>query len=156
MDEEKIPEIGPLIRRNGFISRNRNLSFNLNNLDDNEESDNEYRVNGIPCPQNGETIEAKEIIASCVICHVNQIQTVNFPCMHACFCLNCARPAVQHSKKCPQCRNKYMHVSMLYLSYRDVDKITSNSSNSNKRLSEELEDGEIEEKSKKRIKHNKN
>lgn len=72
---------------------------------------------GIPCPPQNTipTVEAKAIVLRCVICRENQIQTVNFPCMHACFCINCAAPALNHSATCPQCRTAYMHISMLYL-----------------------------------------
>lgn len=77
-----------------------------------EEQDN---INGIPCPLSGQAYEAKATILQCVICRHNQIQTVNFPCMHACFCLECVRPSVMHSNICPQCRTQYMNVSMLYL-----------------------------------------
>jgi hypothetical protein len=145
MSEEKIPVIGLLRRGRGFILRDRNLSFDFNNIDETHENynDNDHTVNGIPCPQNGETVEAKAIIASCVICHVNQIQTVNFPCMHACFCLNCARPALQYSSKCPQCRNKYMHVSMLYLSYKDVNEVDNTSKQ--KKSRKKIDDSKIDD-----------
>lgn len=73
-------------------------------------------INGIPCPETGTTHEAKAIVLSCVICQVNQIQTVNFPCMHACFCLDCVRPSIMHSNICPICRTRYASISMLYLS----------------------------------------
>jgi hypothetical protein len=76
---------------------------------------------GVPCPESGVTEEAKAIVLRCAICQSNQVQTVNFPCMHACFCLDCAGPAVQQSNICPQCRTAYMHVSMLYLCYKDAD-----------------------------------
>jgi hypothetical protein len=82
---------------------------------------NEYGVNGIPCPDNGETIEAAPILLQCSICYVNQIQTVNFPCMHACFCLSCVRPAIRNSDICPICRTQFMHVSMIYLNYQDCE-----------------------------------
>ena len=76
----------------------------------------------VPCPAPGTvpTIEAKAIVAKCVVCHVNQIQTVNFPCMHACFCIDCATPALEHSEVCPQCRTVCMHVAMLYLVHTDA------------------------------------
>jgi hypothetical protein len=72
---------------------------------------------GIPCPLPGTvpSVEAKAIVLRCVVCRENQIQTVNFPCMHACFCVNCASPSLNHSKTCAQCRTAYMHISMLYL-----------------------------------------
>ena len=78
---------------------------------------------GIPCPDENTlpVIEAKAIVLRCVVCGENQIQTVNFPCMHACFCLNCASASLKHSKNCPHCRETYMHISMLYLSYGDAD-----------------------------------
>jgi len=77
---------------------------------------------GIPVPLEtvSEPIEAKAIVAKCVICHTNQVQTVNFPCMHACFCIVCASPAVRHSHTCPNCRTDYLHVSVLYLTYTDA------------------------------------
>ena len=77
---------------------------------------------GIPCPDENTlpVIEAKAIVLRCVVCGENQIQTVNFPCMHACFCLNCASASLKHSKNCPHCRETYMHISMLYLSYEDA------------------------------------
>ena len=80
---------------------------------------NHYSEVGIPCPESGPVQEAKPIVPRCLVCRTNMIQTVNFPCMHACFCLECAQPAVQHSKKCPQCRTEYLHISMLYLAYDD-------------------------------------
>ena len=77
---------------------------------------------GIPVPSESvaSTHEAKAIVLACVLCSVNQIQTVNFPCMHACFCLECAKPAVTHSKCCPICRINYMHVSIMYLQQKDA------------------------------------
>lgn len=81
---------------------------------------NEHEVDGIPCPTTGTSFEAKAIIAPCVICNHNQIQTVNFPCMHACFCLECVKPSVRHNNTCPQCREPYMNISMLYLSYTNA------------------------------------
>jgi hypothetical protein len=77
---------------------------------------------GIPVPSESaaNTCEAKAIVLACVLCSVNQIQTVNFPCMHACFCLECAKPAVANSKCCPICRINYMHVSMMYLQQKDA------------------------------------
>lgn len=78
---------------------------------------------GIPCPEKNTlpTTEAKAILLRCVVCSENQIQTVNFPCMHACFCLDCASESLKHSQNCPQCREDYMHISMLYLSYLEAD-----------------------------------
>lgn len=110
-----------LIRSNGTYNLNRTNSLrNASPLSSPDEIE-EYEVNGIPCPLNGETIEATPIILQCSICHINQIQTVNFPCMHACFCLNCVRPAVRNSNKCPICRTDYMNVSMIYLNYQDYE-----------------------------------
>jgi len=80
-----------------------------------------HRQDGIPCPETGTGEEAKAVVLQCSICRNNQIQTVNFPCMHACFCLECAKPSVMQSNICPQCRTQYMHISMLYLCYRDAD-----------------------------------
>lgn len=84
-----------------------------------EVKNNHYSDVGIPCPESGPVQEAKPVVPRCLVCRTNMIQTVNFPCMHACFCLECAQPAVQHSKKCPQCRTEYLHISMLYLAYDD-------------------------------------
>lgn len=77
---------------------------------------------GIPVPtvDNAESTEAKNVQLPCLICMTNQIQTVNFPCMHACFCVSCAKPSVMHSNICPVCRTQYMHVSMLYLQYKEA------------------------------------
>jgi len=69
----------------------------------------------IPCPDIGESEEADYIKLSCLICQTNQIQTVNFPCMHACFCLQCAKPSLERFKSCPVCRIKYQHIARLYL-----------------------------------------
>jgi hypothetical protein len=122
-----IPVEPPILHREvAFIHTNttqRRLAdaLPLSLDDDVEDKDNtDYQANGIPCPQSGDVIEAKAIILKCSICHVNQIQTVNFPCMHACFCLSCVRPAIMHSNVCPQCREQYMHISMLYLCYNDA------------------------------------
>lgn len=102
----------PLQRRRGFIM--------LPELEDHSQRANDDL--GIPCPDSAApTIEARPIVLACVICRQNQIQTVNFPCMHATFCLECARPSVEHSKRCPICRTDYVHISMLYLSYQDTD-----------------------------------
>ena len=75
----------------------------------------------VPVPETSTagTLIAKPIILACVVCRENQIQTVNFPCMHACFCLACAQPSLQHSQTCPQCRTPYEHIAMLYLLYSD-------------------------------------
>ena len=89
---------------------------------------------GVPCPESGVTEEAKAIVLRCAICQSNQVQTVNFPCMHACFCLDCAGPAVQQSNICPQCRTAYMHVSMLYLCYKDADDDDIKHGNKRRRL----------------------
>ena len=96
-----------------------------NENEDNEDEDNdladivldEAKDHGIPCPTPNTIlpVEAKAIVLRCVICRSNQIQTVNFPCMHACFCIDCASPSLNHSNTCPQCRTEYMHISMLYL-----------------------------------------
>lgn len=80
----------------------------------------DHEFNGIPCPAEGASEEAVGIIARCAICQTNQIQTVNFPCMHACFCLMCIRPSISVSKICPICRTEYIMVSMLYLHYTTV------------------------------------
>ena len=86
-----------------------------------EQNMDDYEVNGIPCPMNGETEEATPVLLQCSICRVNQIQTVNFPCMHACFCLGCVRPAVRNSDICPICRTPYMNVSVLYINYQNCE-----------------------------------
>jgi hypothetical protein len=87
---------------------------NFHNEDDNKE-------HGIPCPipNTIPSVEAKPLVLRCVICKENQIQTVNFPCMHACFCVNCASPSLNHSNTCPQCRTIYMHISLLYICSSD-------------------------------------
>jgi len=92
------------------------FSYILDDISDNI-SNNIEEKEFIPCPEPGiiPVTEAKAIVAKCVICHTNQIETVNFPCMHACFCIECASPALGHSEKCPQCRTICMHVAMLYL-----------------------------------------
>ena len=79
--------------------------------------DSPHYAGDVPCPLAGTDEEAKTIMAVCVICGINQIQTVNFPCRHACFCLGCARPAVMHSNVCPICRLVYERIDQLYLSY---------------------------------------
>lgn len=77
---------------------------------------------GIPVPETGSAaaVEVTDIQIPCIICASNQIQTVNFPCMHACFCVECASPSVMHSNICPVCRVQYMHISMLYLQYKET------------------------------------
>lgn len=83
----------------------------------------EEKYGGIPCPEQNTIppVEAKPIILRCVICKENQVQTVNFPCMHACFCTKCASDSLKYSKNCPHCRTEYMHISMLYLCYNDSE-----------------------------------
>ena len=78
---------------------------------------------GIPIPEgkNISNIEAKPILLPCVVCKYNQIQTVNFPCMHATFCLECIRNSISFSPYCPQCRAPFLQVSMLYLCYEDYN-----------------------------------
>lgn len=75
--------------------------------------------NGIPVPETTTImpIKVRPILFQCIICQSNQVQTVNFPCMHACFCIECAKPSLNHSTCCPECREPYQHISMLYPSY---------------------------------------
>jgi hypothetical protein len=103
----------------------------------NEESNwpNNTSEFGIPCPDT-EVIKAdlaKPIVAECVACKTNQIQTVNFPCMHACYCLECAKPSLRTMNTCPVCRCVYMHISVLYLSYREVNETDGIDFSSNKK-----------------------
>lgn len=104
-----------------------NLSESTEEIEDNPiiglfPQHDEKKEFGIPCPENNTVppIEAKAIVLRCVVCGENQIQTVNFPCMHACFCVICASQSLAHSDRCPQCRANYMHISMLYLCYGDA------------------------------------
>lgn len=111
MSEEDIPE---LEEPEDEPRLNLNLLINID--------DEKYA--GIPCPDKNTLpqVEAKPILLRCIICRENQIQTVNFPCMHACFCTNCASESLKYSNNCPQCRTEYMHISMLYLCYGDPEK----------------------------------
>lgn len=74
----------------------------------------------VMCPI-GSSQEAIPIIAACVICQSKQIDTINSPCMHACFCLNCANPATIIDKKCPICRVKLTEVLRMFLCFSDID-----------------------------------
>lgn len=103
-------------------SREANIGLVLDIPLDNIPSNHIFSY-GIPCPETNSIlpVELKNISLPCVVCQINQIQTVNFPCMHACFCIECAKPALGHSSKCPQCRTELMHVSLLYLPYKDCE-----------------------------------
>lgn len=82
----------------------------------------EEKKGDIPVPDTNAITptEAKPVLLRCVVCQENQIQTVNFPCMHACFCILCAKPAITFSKACPQCRKMCASVSILYVCCSDV------------------------------------
>lgn len=118
--EQKQP---PPIIRNSVIMANRRLT-EAPPLD---EIKNEIKdvTMGIPVPTDVDVVpvEANNISLPCVICMTNQIQTVNFPCMHACFCVACAAPSTVHSNVCPICRVQYMHISMLYLQYKESNPV---------------------------------
>jgi len=98
---------------------NRPVNTVLNQVFEQEED----KTFGIPCPEPGsvKALEAVPILLRCVVCHSNQINTVNFPCMHASFCVDCTSQSVLHSNKCPICRTHIMHVSMLYLCHTDTE-----------------------------------
>lgn len=110
---ERQNAIGP---RRYLVFRNRSIFVDddLPNVPLPPADDNDHLANGIPCPPKGESHEAKAIIMRCRICHLNQIQTVNFPCMHSCFCLECVRTSLAHDNRCPICRTEYLHISMWF------------------------------------------
>jgi hypothetical protein len=67
-----------------------------------------------PLSESIPAIEAAPIVLKCLICHVNQIQTVCIPCMHCCFCVKCVSVALTYSKQCPTCRKDIERVSTIY------------------------------------------
>jgi hypothetical protein len=103
--ERNLAQIGQLVM----------ISFEnmRNDLDEN------MPVHNVPAPDPAvfPSIEAKPIIVACAVCKVNQVQTVNLPCMHACMCTECAHAGVQYYTNCPQCRTPLEKISVLYLSY---------------------------------------
>ncbi len=132
-DDEDEPLVVPIARTYGF-----RLLFGSNEIPvvtvagESSYFSPESEWAGIPVPETNALapVEAKAIIFRCVACQHNQIQTVNFPCMHSCFCIQCAKPSVQYSEKCPVCRTKYVHISILYPSYIDAKSECESSSSS--------------------------
>jgi len=75
----------------------------------------------VPCPEpTGSDIEAKPIVVVCQVCHLNQVSTVIFPCMHCCMCDECASEFSKVSNVCPMCRTGVSQIGKVYFSFKAV------------------------------------
>ena len=78
--------------------------------------------NTLPIPEVTSENISVPIIAECVICKTNIINTINFPCQHACMCVDCSRCYGKVQNICPICRTPLQSIDRIYLSYSKFTK----------------------------------
>ena len=71
----------------------------------------------LPVPEPAIDSVSIPIFATCLVCKVNLISTISYPCCHASMCVECARTYGQLQNTCPVCRTGLMSIEKMYLSY---------------------------------------
>ncbi len=82
---------------------------------------------------------SRVVMISCVVCYVNQINTIIQPCMHSCVCSLCAKQIIDRSKQCPLCQRDITNVNKIYLSSSEpTESDISNWSEENKKSKQSI------------------
>ena len=53
-------------------------------------------------------------VIKCCICTTLTANTVNVPCGHICYCLDCSNESIKHTNKCPFCRKNINDIIQIY------------------------------------------
>jgi len=72
----------------------------------------------LPVPETTKENKSVPILATCLICMENIVNTITFPCNHAVMCVTCSQDYGKIQNVCPYCRTALLSIERMYLIYK--------------------------------------
>lgn len=95
------------------VNYEENYNFQQNNNNNNQDEDIKFPIDNLP-----EDEETDDQSVQCKICITNKIRTINNPCGHAVFCIECMNECINVSGNnlvCPICRAPINKINLIFL-----------------------------------------